>query len=722
MATLALALIVKNEIHNLPILFESVKGCVDAIYVTDTGSTDGTIEWVVEANRNKTYGCPIHLQYFSWINDFSAARNASFSPVVEDYVLWLDADDSLRDKGAFVEWKNTIMPICDYWLATYHYAIGKQRESLCSFARERVVKRSRGFKWKYFVHEGIIPTGNVQAMFASSWSVEHRRTPEDLAADKGRNLRLFELNPDQIDARMLYYWGKELFENGKPLEAYSKLVEAAKKPELDSHDRVLAIQYGATAAQVLKQYPESVDLAVRGLQLAPGRAEFFALIGDALAAMNQVREAVPYYEAAKNCDYREPTKFSGPIFSSRHAYTIWPRVQLARMFFAMGRLEDALAQAREAIALGDQQDAVAIEAEIVKLQTKASFPKAGEGEQTTDIIITAPPVGLYDWDDDVYKTYGCGGSETAAIEMAHHLHNITGRKVIIYNPRKDVKEFGGVSYRPAETLADYLVTKTPAVHIAWRHTDKLTSAKSYVWCHDLFAPGVENPENYDYVLALSPFHKQYLTGLFGVPPEKVIVTGNGIAPSRWNGAKPEKENVVVFSSSPDRGIAQALRVMDLVVKEMPDVKFKAYYGFDNMMKAGRSEEAYALQQMFNERPWAEMVGNITQDKLTGELLKAKVWLYPTNFLETFGITAIEMAVSQVYPVVRSYGALPDTLKDEPCDLINRPCETPDDIAYYAERTIAALREEKWQLMRSSPEKYSWEAVAHSWVKFMGLNA
>lgn len=714
MATLSLCLIAKNEEHNLPTLFDSIEGCFDEIILVDTGSTDNTVALAKERGA-KVY-------HFDWVSDFAAARNFSFSKATSDYIGWMDLDDKLEGRENFIKWKNTVMPLSNYWLATYHYASDAAGKPVCSFARERIVKRAAKFQWKYFVHEGIVPDGTepVSSAYATSWAIVHRRTQADLAADKGRNMRIFEANLDNLDSRMLYYYGKELFENGKPLEAYSKLMEAMQKPDLDHHDRILAIQYAATAATQLKQFPQCIDLAIRGLQIAPTRAEFFVLIGDAYCAQEKIAESVPYYTAATHCRINgDKGRFAPPIFSAEFAYTHWPRMQLGRAFFQLGDLGKAKAYFAEALQIGHHEEVVQLQAELAKVEERGFIPSPGEGKDTTDIVITCLG-GLYEWDEDVYKTYGCGGSETAAIEMARHLSEQTGRQVIIYNDRKTVKDFGLVSYRPISEAWQYFREYIPAVHIAWRHAEKLTNAPTWLWVHDLFAQNIERAD-WAKVFALSQFHKDYLSNLFGVPEERITLTSNGIEPKRWDSADySRKKNIVIFPSSPDRGLDNALRAMDLVVKEVPDVEFRAFYGFENLTKLKRFDVVNHLQQMLNERPWATMKGNITQADLTQEMLRAKVWLYPTNFLETSCIVAMESAISRVYPVVRKFGALPYTLEGVPADIIDRDCVSPGDIAYYAERTIAALKEEKWQTMRVVPEDYSWSKVAASWVQLMGL--
>ena len=71
MATVSLCMIVRNEEDVLGRCLESVKDIVDEIIIVDTGSTDRTKE-IAGRFTNTVYDFP-------WIDDFSAARNFSFS-------------------------------------------------------------------------------------------------------------------------------------------------------------------------------------------------------------------------------------------------------------------------------------------------------------------------------------------------------------------------------------------------------------------------------------------------------------------------------------------------------------------------------------------------------------------------------------------------------------------------------------------------------------------
>lgn len=84
---LSVCMIVKNEEHFLHDCLKSVESVVDELIVVDTGSTDKTIDIA------KSFGA--RVEYFEWIDDFSAARNESIKYANGNWVLWLDADERL---------------------------------------------------------------------------------------------------------------------------------------------------------------------------------------------------------------------------------------------------------------------------------------------------------------------------------------------------------------------------------------------------------------------------------------------------------------------------------------------------------------------------------------------------------------------------------------------------------------------------------------------------
>jgi glycosyltransferase involved in cell wall biosynthesis len=79
--------IVKNEANNLAQMIESVIDFVDEIIITDTGSTDNTIEIAQKYNAK--------IFEYKWDNNFSNARNYCISKATKNWILSLDADETL---------------------------------------------------------------------------------------------------------------------------------------------------------------------------------------------------------------------------------------------------------------------------------------------------------------------------------------------------------------------------------------------------------------------------------------------------------------------------------------------------------------------------------------------------------------------------------------------------------------------------------------------------
>lgn len=85
--SLSLCMIVKDEAANLPRCLESVQGLVDELVILDTGSTDETL---AIATR---YGAKVDR--ITWQDDFAAARNQTLARATGDWILVLDADETV---------------------------------------------------------------------------------------------------------------------------------------------------------------------------------------------------------------------------------------------------------------------------------------------------------------------------------------------------------------------------------------------------------------------------------------------------------------------------------------------------------------------------------------------------------------------------------------------------------------------------------------------------
>ncbi len=114
MPTISLCMIVKNEEMHIARCLDSVAELVEEIVIVDTGSTDRTVE-IVSDYTSKVYSYP-------WKDDFSDARNYSFSKASMDYCMWMDADDILEEseKDNFLRLKQSLTPDIDIVMMKYN--------------------------------------------------------------------------------------------------------------------------------------------------------------------------------------------------------------------------------------------------------------------------------------------------------------------------------------------------------------------------------------------------------------------------------------------------------------------------------------------------------------------------------------------------------------------------------------------------------------------------
>ncbi len=90
--TLCVAMIVRDAEQLVAQTLDNVESLADHVVIVDTGSIDGTIA-AAESRGAK-------VSAFEWQDDFSAARNHCFAQTTGDWVLWLDAGETLEQREA----------------------------------------------------------------------------------------------------------------------------------------------------------------------------------------------------------------------------------------------------------------------------------------------------------------------------------------------------------------------------------------------------------------------------------------------------------------------------------------------------------------------------------------------------------------------------------------------------------------------------------------------
>ncbi|MBR5227770.1 MAG: glycosyltransferase family 2 protein [Clostridia bacterium] len=206
MISLSLCMIVKNEEETLGRCLECIKDIVDEIVIVDTGSTDST-KAIALKYTDKIYD-------FEWCDDFSKARNYSFSKATKEYMMWLDADDVIleKDRAKLKKLKESLDKGTDIVMLKYDLNLDENGVPALSYYRERILKRKNDYKWKSPIHEVIELKGKL---LYEDISITHQKEKHH---DPKRNLRIFETMKKkniQFDARQTFYYARELYYNGE---------------------------------------------------------------------------------------------------------------------------------------------------------------------------------------------------------------------------------------------------------------------------------------------------------------------------------------------------------------------------------------------------------------------------------------------------------------------------------------------------------------------------
>lgn len=328
MATISLCMIVKNEEKHIARCLDSMAGLVDEMIIVDTGSTDRTVE-IVSGYTPRVYSYP-------WTDDFSDARNYSFSKAVMDYCMWMDADDVLEEteKEKFLRLKQSLSPDTDIVMMKYHTAFDEAGMPSFSYFRERWVRNSSRYRWVGAVHEVIPPNGKV---LYSDIAICHRKTG---AGDPDRNLRIYRKMLEEgkfLEPRQQYYYGRELYYHGKYEEAVSVFEQFLLSPEGWIENKIEACSICADCYSRLGKEQTALTTLLRSMSFDLPRAELCCEIGKYFLEHGNCHIAVYWYETALHTPRNE---YAGG-FVLPDCYDYIPLLQLCVCYDKIGNRQKA---------------------------------------------------------------------------------------------------------------------------------------------------------------------------------------------------------------------------------------------------------------------------------------------------------------------------------------------------------------------------------------------
>ena len=200
-----------------------------------------------------------------------------------------------------------------------------------------------------------------------------------------------------------------------------------------------------------------------------------------------------------------------------------------------------------------------------------------------------------------------------------------------------------------------------AVSASYLHfIDSIKSTRKYFWMHNTDYHGWYkgewayndehlNDDRITGIIALTEWHKKQLLRDYNIT-KPIHVIGNAIDRNTFGFENNKIKNSFIYSSAADRGLYRLLNMWPKVQEVLPDATL-------NVFCPGYSQPKNNI--------WPDGVtyhGTVDQKTLHDWQQKSEYWLHPTDYEETYCITALEMQYSKVIPITTDMSALTEVVK------------------------------------------------------------
>ena len=322
-------------------------------------------------------------------------------------------------------------------------------------------------------------------------------------------------------------------------------------------------------------------------------------------------------------------------------------------------------------------------------------------------ILLLPYIAGKAWNGATLYQESLGGSETAVAYLAKSLVR-KGHEVTVVT-HGEPGTFDGVRYHHVNYLSLLVQSEEFDAVISSRWIEVLenpwkTKLRIF-WTHDL--PHQQNLKvAAQHGVLLSQFHAKF----WGLPAESYTIIGNGVDNALFRPGAQRNENVLVWTSNPDRGLALAAKIFQEIRKRWPDFELHIYGRASVYGWGPEGENLYMPRPEHMENVFVHE--SLNKIGLAKVLCEAWAWFYPTYWPETYCIAALEAQAAGTPVLSVPYGALPETVIGGVLtwDLLNG---------------VSQLRNKsKWQKESEAGLKFAqtrdWDNVADEWLALMNF--
>mgnify|MGYP001158667201 CR=1 FL=1 len=332
-----------------------------------------------------------------------------------------------------------------------------------------------------------------------------------------------------------------------------------------------------------------------------------------------------------------------------------------------------------------------------------------------------------------------GGSEVAVVNISKRLVKF-GHEVYVAGEVID-EDIDGVKWRNYNTFIEEFKDKPSYFHaiigvnyIHMRQYAELsnqTDAYQIFYMHNTdYFPWYKGEaiENYEqqfkdikHIICVSNWQAEYiLDNLYDGDCEGTIIQSlnNGINHKEFSHNISKDPTKFIWSSAIDRGLQGLLDNWWKIKQFMPDATLDVYYPeYSNPRVEGSSWHQPALVEKleFLKEEGVTEYGTVSQKELHLAMQRASYWMYLTDYTETFCITALEMAESNVLRITTDVAALKERNRNGICiprDKFENLETLYDEAIKVLRKSPRSLNEKVLKKAKDNNKIYTWDSPAY----------
>ena len=138
---------------------------------------------------------------------------------------------------------------------------------------------------------------------------------------------------------------------------------------------------------------------------------------------------------------------------------------------------------------------------------------------------------------------------------------------------------------------------------------------------------------------------------YNIDESKIHIIGNAINIDAFDQDIVRNKYKFIYTSYPNRGLDMLLKIFPLIKKEFQNAELHIYRDYSTFTSE-QLDEIRKTDYIFAK-------GFIKNEDLIREFQSSNIWLYPTNFIETYCISALEAQMAGCLCITTPTGSLPE---------------------------------------------------------------